>query len=304
VSDSPARKTGARSRRSGLGRGLDSLIPVSRPAADETADAGSLRDIPVDEIEPNPWQPRSTMNRDDLETLAESIRLHGVMQPVLVTEGRGSARWTLVAGERRWRAATIAGLPTIPAIVRDSAPQAMLEFAIVENVVRADLGPLEEANAFLQLVNEFGLTQQQVADRIGRSRASVANTMRLLSAPDSVQEALAAGRITEGHVRAILGLEHSTDQAALCELVEEKSLNVRQTEALAREWNTRKTAPTPAPSRPADDVRLEDRLRSAIGTRVALRRGARGGGGSLTIQFYSDDQLQSIYDRLVGEEHW
>ena len=307
MSESPTRKSVSKSRRSGLGRGLESLIPVSpSPTAPaRTGDElGTLREVGLDEIEPNPWQPRSTMDEDELAVLAESIRLHGVMQPLLVTIGQGATPWTLVAGERRWRAARKAGLSTVPVVIRESAPQAMLELAIIENVVRSDLGPLEEAQAFLQLINEFDLTQQQVADRIGRSRASVANTLRLLSAPELIQVALSERRLSEGHVRAILGLEHGTDQLELSRLVEDKGLNVRQTETLAREWNARKRAPEPPAARNVDDVRLEDRLRSAFGTRVALRRGARGNGGSLTIQFFSDDQLQAIYDKLVGEDHW
>ena len=306
-SDNARAQTG-RPKRGGLGRGLDSLIPtsaaMSTPAAPESTDS-ALREVGIDDISPNPYQPRSQMDRQKLEELANSIRQHGLLQPLVVAARTSGDGWTLIAGERRWRASRLAGLERVPVVVMDAAPQAMLEIAIVENVVRADLGPLEEANAFRQLIEEFGLTQTEVAERVGRSRTSVANTIRLLGAPDRVHDALAAEQITEGHARALLGLPSAADQLAVLEIVIDRGLNVRQTEALVRTWlsgkpNDRDDATTRDP----DEVRIEDKLRSALGTRVALRKGARGAGGSLTIQFYSDEQLQGIYDRLVGEELW
>jgi ParB family chromosome partitioning protein len=245
------------------------------------------------------------MDRQQLENLADSIRTHGLMQPLVVTANRSESTWTLIAGERRWRAARMAGLTRIPVIVMDAAPQAMLELAIVENVVRSDLSALEEAVAFRQLMDDFGLSQAEVAARVGRSRASVANTVRLLGAPERVREALQSEQITEGHARAILGLGTAADQLALLDIVIDKGLNVRQTEALVRSWLAESPKQSePAPARDPDEVRIEDKLRSALGTRVALRKGNRGAGGSLTIQFFSDEQLQGIYDRLVGEELW
>jgi ParB family chromosome partitioning protein len=245
------------------------------------------------------------MNRQQLDELAESIRQHGLMQPLTVTADREADAWLLIAGERRWRAARLAGLDVVPVLIKEAAPQAMLELAIVENVVRADLSPLEEASAFRQLIDDFDLTQQEVADRVGRSRASVANTLRLLAAPERVREALAAGQISEGHARAILGLPHAADQLALLQIVIDRGLNVRQTEALVRSWSAAGPAgDTGKGPRDPDEIRIEDKLRSALGTRVALRKGARGGVGSLTIQFFSDEQLQGIYDRLVGEDVW
>jgi ParB family chromosome partitioning protein len=245
------------------------------------------------------------MDHQQLEDLADSIRTHGLMQPLVVAANRADGGWTLIAGERRWRAARMAGLATVAAVIMDAAPQAMLELAIVENVVRADLGALEEAAAFRQLIDDFGLSQLDVAQRVGRSRASVANTLRLLGAPDRVRDALSSGQISEGHARAILGLATAADQLALLSMVIEKGLNVRQTESLVRSWSTEKPATSDDGAlRDPDEIRIEDKLRSALGTRVALRKGTRGGGGSLTIQFFSDEQLQSIYDRLVGEELW
>lgn len=296
----------SRQKRSALGRGLGSLIPTSpvveTPPTGESTGSGAM-EVSLDRITPNPYQPRGAMDPDKLQDLADSIRLHGLVQPLIVTND-DSGNLILIAGERRWRAAAMAGLETVPVIVRDAAPQAMLELAIIENVVRADLGPLEEAASFRQLIDEFGLSQTEVANRIGRSRAAVANTLRLLTAPDQVQEALVQGRITEGHARAILGLSAGADQLTLLQMVIDGELNVRQTEALVRRWND----PAPEARAPAgrhpEEIRLEDRLRTVLGTRVALKRETTGRGGSLTIQYYSDEQLQEIYNRLVGEDVW
>ncbi len=295
-----------KTRRTGLGRGLGSLIPTAPDPVDtdiSTTD-GPIHSVPIDQIVPNPYQPRTTIERQKLEELAESIRTHGLVQPLVVTTNANGDGWTLIAGERRWRASRLAGLTTIPVVVREAAPQAMLELAIIENVVRADLGPLEEATAFRQLIDEFGLSQAEVANRVGRSRAAVANTLRLLGAPPRLQEALAAQHVTEGHARAILGLTATADQLAVLEQVIEQGLNVRQTESLVRRWRQPPAGkPAPAP-RDVDEIRIEDRLRTALGTRVALKKDTAGRGGSLTIQFFSDEQLQAIYDRLVDEELW
>ena len=296
-----------KSKRGGLGRGLDSLIPTSpvstRPETG-VSDKG-MREVEIDDIRPNPYQPRTRMDRQQLEGLSESIRMHGLIQPLLVAADRDGEGWTIIAGERRWRAARMAGLRQLPVVIKDIAPQAMLEMAIVENVVRADLSALEEAAAFRQLIDEFGLSQQEVADRVGRSRASVANMLRLLGAPEQIRDALAEEQITEGHARAILGVQNTADQLALLSIVIERGFNVRQTEALVRNWLEKKpAAENHSAHRDPDEIRIEDKLRSALGTRVALRKGTDGAGGSLTIQFFSDEQLQGIYDRLVGEDHW
>lgn len=307
-SKAPASRT-SRSRRGGLGRGLESLIPTTPatpPEAENTsAGAAATTELAIDRISPNPYQPRSVMDQVKLQDLADSIRLHGLVQPLIVTHESNGDRYLLIAGERRWRAAQIAGLTQVPVVVRDAAPQEMLELAIIENVVRADLGPLEEASSFRQLIDEFGLTQTDVANRIGRSRAAVANTLRLLQAPEQVRAALANEAITEGHARAILGLTATADQLTVLQTVINGGLNVRQTESLVRRWNERPEKPSAAPAnRNTDEIRLEDRLRSALGTRVALKRAGDGRSGSLTIQFFSDEQLQAIYDKLVGEDIW
>lgn len=295
-----------RPRRGGLGRGLESLIPT-RPEETVTDSlpngASALLEVSIDDITPNPYQPRTHVDRQRLDELAGSIRLHGLVQPLLVA--RDGDRFVLIAGERRWRAARLAGLSTVPVIVKHAVPQQMLELAIIENVVRADLSPLEEAVAYRQLIEEFGLSQADVAERVGRSRVSVTNTLRLLNAPDRVRDALAANQITEGHARALLGLSSAADQISALEHVRERGLSVRQTEELVRRWvSGNMPAKRAGQPRDPEEIRVEDRLRSALGTRVAFRKGSEGSGGSLTIQFFSDEQLQAIYDRLVGEELW
>jgi len=284
-----------------LGRGLGALIPTV-PAEATTS---SPQELPIDRIEPNPFQPRSAMDPAKLQTLADSIRQHGMIQPLVVREAE-PGRYYLIAGERRWRAAQLAGFATVPIVLKDASPRAQLELALVENVVRADLSPLEEASAYRQLVEEFGLTQGEVAERVGRSRVSVTNTMRSLLSPEKVQIALNAGHITEGHARALLGLPSAADQVAMLDLVITRSWTVRQTEEAVRRWvlEARETASPAAKPIDHEMAHLEDRFRSALGTRVSLKRNAGGGTGSLTIHFSSDDDLQGIYDRIVGDDPW
>jgi ParB family chromosome partitioning protein len=288
-------------RRSGLGRGLGALIPAPAPS---TSTTGPL-EIAIELIEPNPYQPRSAIDQGKLHTLAESIRQHGIIQPLVVREME-PGRYFLIAGERRWRAAQLAGLTSVPIILKDATPRAQLELALVENVVRADLSPLEEAAAYRQLIEEFGLTQGEVAERVGRSRVSVTNTLRLLTAPDAVQAALNSGHITEGHARALLGLPSAADQIAMLDVVIAKGWTVRQTEDAVRRWLTEireRATETPKPI-DHESARLEDQFRSALGTRVSLKRDGAGGAGSLTIHFFSEDDLQGIYDRIVGDDPW
>lgn len=310
-----------RARRGGLGRGLEALIPTSRPetstpatpiaaapAADPVAaiPTGEPLIVELDAIVPNPYQPRGHMDRARLQELADSIRLHGVMQPLVVTRADEHGRYTLIAGERRWRASRLAGQKTVPVVVKDAEPQAMLELALIENVVRADLSPLEEALAYRQLAEEFGLTQAQIAERVGKSRVAIANTLRLLTSPERVQEALVNHLITEGHARALLGLPTAADQIAALDMVLQRELNVRQTEELVRRWQSveERTPGEPDRKRPADELQVEEQLRTALGTRVSFKRGSSGQGGTVTIQFFSDEQLQALYSRLVGEDQW
>ena len=302
----PAPSRAAANRRGGLGRGLGALIPTGPNDGNDSGGAAlpSLTSVAIDAIRPNPYQPRTRMQERQLAELAQSIREHGVVQPLIVTRGQQPETWTLIAGERRWRAAQRAGLEQVPVVVKDVAPQEMLELALVENLVRADLSPLEEALAYRQLIDEFGLTQATVAERVGRSRVSVTNTLRLLGAPDQIQEALSEGTITEGHARALLGLVNALDQVAALGIVVDRDMTVRQTEALVRRWLADGPQVESAPAeRDADEIRLEDRFRGALGARVTFRRSARG-GGALTVHYSSSEELDSLYDRLVGEDVW
>jgi ParB family transcriptional regulator, chromosome partitioning protein len=280
------------SRRSGLGKGLEALIPVTQELT------AGLTLVPVSAITPNPMQPRTALDPDALGELAASIREHGLIQPLVVTQ-QGPERFQLIAGERRWQAARLAGLPTVPVIVKEATPQQTLELALVENIQRADLNPLEEASAFRQLVEEFGLTQEQVADRVGKSRVTVTNTLRLLRLPAEVKQALADGTLHEGHARALLALPTPEAQLAALKVVIHKALSVRQTEELVRRLLAE--PPPKKAERPAnpETEALEEEFRETLGTKVNLYR-SRKGQGRLVIHFYSEEELQAIYDVIVG----
>lgn len=277
-------------QRAGLGRGLAALIP-QRHATGESAE------IPVARIVRNPYQPRTEHDAEALAALVESVRRHGVLQPILVSETLDGYR--LIAGERRVRAAEIAGLERIPAVVRPADDDAQLELALVENLQRADLAPLEEAGAFRRLIDEFGMTQEEVATRMGRSRSSVANTIRLLDLAAAVRAALASGQITEGHARALGGMDEA-GQAQVLGVVIARGLPVRDTEELVRRLRRRTTSARSKASTDADPEmeRIEAGLRSALGTKVRLARSRRG--GRIVIDYYSDEDLARLYERLVG----
>jgi ParB family chromosome partitioning protein len=281
-------RTHQRGHERGLGRGLGALIP--------RATSSGLREVAVESIRPNPRQPRTNFDEQELEELAQSIREHGVLQPVLVSQ-QSDGGFQLITGERRWRAVQLAGLPTVPAMVKEATPQASLEMALVENIQRRDLNPLEEAHAFRQLIEEHGLTQEQLGQRIGKSRVSVNNTLRLLHLPDAVRDALASGSITEGHARAILMANGQSERLGLLGRVIDQKLSVRDTEAQARKMNAARTRAA-EPAHPDPDIeRLEDAFRQALGTRVRLVKGRRG--GRLVISFFSDEELQGIYEALT-----
>jgi len=284
-------------RKTGLGRGLGALIPL----AEEEAAAQGVVEVPLASIVPNPHQPRAPIRDQDLVGLASSIEEHGIIQPLVVT--RALDGYQLIAGERRWRAARLAGLSTVPVVVKDVAPSGMLELALVENLQRSDLNPLEEAMAYRQLTEEFGLTQEQVARRVGKSRVAISNTLRLLKAARPVQEALLEGRISEGHARALLGLEQAEAQDAALKTILKRGLNVRQTEELVRrllglrsENGERQPAREVSPETRA----LESRFREALGTKVSLARS--GERGRIVIYFYSEEELGALYERIVGGE--
>ena len=284
----------------GLGRGLGALIPGANEI--EASRAGVV-EIAVTDIRANPRQPRLVRSQEalQLEELAASIREHGVIQPLIVTRTEGpGAPYTLVAGERRWRAAQLAGLARVPAIIKEVTPQEMLEIALVENIQRNDLSPLEEAAAFQQLINEFGLTPDAVAERVGKSRVAIYNTLRLLKLPGQIQAALMQGEISEGHARALLSLSSAVDQLAVLNEIKAHDLNVRQTEELIRRLNSPKTTEKKAQrdQRWQGAKEYESRLREALGTKVALVRSRKG--GRIIIEFYSEEEFEALYEKLIG----
>jgi len=281
-------------RAQGLGRGLAALIP-QRPTT-----AGGPVEIPIASIHPNPNQPRQRFDLPELATLAASIREHGVLQPILVTETLDG--YQLVAGERRVRAALDAGLERIPAVVRELDARSQLEFALIENLQREDLDPIEAAHGFRRLVDDFGFTHEQIASRVGRARSTVANTVRLLDLAAMVQAAIADKTITEGHGRALGGLSAEHQEHVLGAVVDQ-DLSVRQTEELVRRLRepkaaTGSVAQEAGPRRDPDLERVEEDLRRSLGTKVSLARSRRG--GRIVIEFYSDEELGRLYERLTG----
>lgn len=282
-------------KKSGLGRGLDALIPRS----DAAQPAQGISQIPVDKITPNPRQPRADFDPDRLQELAASIREHGVIQPVIVTGSEQEDRYVLVAGERRWMAARQAGLPRLPAVIREASDQQLVELALVENVQRADLNPLEAAEAYRQLSQEFGLSHEDISSRVGKSRSAITNTLRLLNLPQAAQKALVDAEISEGHARALLSLPTPQAQTAVLQTILKKNLNVRQTEELVRSLSGQKPLRADTPETPPEMKALEERLRSHLGTKVRLNR--RRNGGTVVIHYYSDEELDALVDKLMGD---
>lgn len=306
-------------QRYGLGRGLDALIPggASLPTiSEETPLDTSLANsaifaVPVNAIIPNTHQPRMPMSDDtQLLELASSIQEYGLLQPVLVRidglNERGEPRYQLIAGERRWRAAQLAGLATIPAVIREATPQLMLEMALVENLQRTDLNPLEAAQGYLTLIEEYGLTQEEVAARVGRDRASVANTIRLLQLPEEVREKLVTlpNVFTEGHARAVLQINGDAERIMATQKIIAEGMSVRAAEDLARRYNEASLRLTP--DRHGARVRvqsyetrqLEEEFTQACEMKVRLQRATKG-HGSITFYFTNEDQLNVLHERLV-----
>jgi ParB family transcriptional regulator, chromosome partitioning protein len=279
-------------KRTGLGKGLDALIPAGQMPSGE----GGVSHIPIDLIQRNPRQPREKFDLNELENLAASIREHGVIQPLVVSPGRNGV-YILVAGERRLQASRKAGLKTVPVVIRHATDQQLLELALIENVQRADLNALEEAEAYQHLAREFRMSHEMIASRVGKSRVAVTNTMRLLDASAAVKQALVDGRITEGHARALLALGTAKAQEALLNQIINLDLSVRQTEVLTRKYSGQKMATKRRSTASADVTDVERRLRSSLGTKVALKHGKKG--GTVTIYYYSDEELNSLLEKLT-----
>jgi len=271
-----------------LGRGLDALIP-SRPSAQEAR---------LDDIVPSRHQPRTTFDEPKLTELAESVRVHGIIQPLIVTPPGEDGKRKLIAGERRWQAARQAGLEMVPIVEREADGETALEMALVENIQRQGLSPLEEAAAFDRLSREHGLTQEEIASRVGRARSSVANVMRLLSLPSSVRNALAEGSISEGHARALLGLDSPDLIDAILDRIVELGLSVREAEQLVKRANDG-PRPRQATAKDADLTRLESDLQQSLGTKVLLQPSRKG--GRIVIEWYSREELMALTDRLLPE---
>ncbi len=288
------------SKKQGLGRGLGALIPQTQKTP-PTDKAGGPIFVPVERVHPNPKQPRQFMDDEKLEELANSIREHGVIQPIIVTMINN--KYQIVAGERRWRASQRAGLTEVPVFIKEMTSQQMLEMAIVENIQRADLNPLEEAQAYAQLMEEFGLTQEVVAKKVGKSRTAVANTLRLLKLTDELKQALSIGKITEGHARALLSVTKPRAQADALNTVITRKLNVRQTEALVRQLmnNDEKPKPRRTPLS-AQDKDMVSRFQERLGTKVEMRRDETGNRGSITIHFYSEEELQAVFEKFLPND--
>lgn len=285
-------------KRSGLGKGLDALIPGSNQAVSSgfVSSAGGVSEVSIDLIQRNPRQPRLRFDEADLQDLAASIREHGIIQPLIVSRGPGNA-FILIAGERRLQAARKAGLDSVPVVIRQASDQQLLELALIENVQRADLNPIEEAEAYRNLVNEFKMSHEVIAQRVGKSRVAVTNTLRLLDASNAVKQALVDGKITEGHARALLALSTSRAQEAALHTVVNLDLSVRQTEALTRKLVGHKPVAKKKPGSSADVRDVERRLQSSLGTKVSLKHGKKG--GSVTIYYYSDEELDGLLEKLL-----
>jgi ParB family chromosome partitioning protein len=280
--------------RKALGKGLDALIPDLKAGGLDIK--GHVVEIDVDEIGPSPYQPRSTMREETLEDLKQSIAEKGVLQPVIVR--RHAGRFQLVAGERRWRAAKLAGLAAVPAIVMRVSDSEALEIALIENLQREDLNPVDEAKGYRELLMRFNLTHEDLARRIGKSRATITNSLRLLNLPDEVKRGLEDGKITVGHARAVLGVEDPRQIINIYRSVLHRGLSVRQVEALVRRKLRSKSRRKAVPSRVSAELgSLEDDLMRKLGTRVRII--SQGGHGKIEIEFYSEEDLTRILD-VIG----
>jgi ParB family chromosome partitioning protein len=306
-----AQPDGAPVKRRALGRGLSALLPGSprATAVGIAAEAPSASPRPlrnyfqaqIEEIHPAPDQPRKRFAEAELEELAQSIRAHGVIQPLIVRT-RAEGGFSLIAGERRWRASQRAGLHQVPVVVQDVSPRESFERALVENLQRADLNPMEEAEAYARLVNEHGYTQEQVAERVGKERSTVANSLRLLKLPPAVRQKVEDGALTMGHARALLGLESVADIEVTARQVIGRGLSVRATEALIRQrlqGGKPKTAPAPSAGKSASVRDVENRLTKSLGAQVNLTEDDNGKGGTIEIRYADLDDLDRLLERLL-----
>jgi ParB family chromosome partitioning protein len=304
-------------QRSGLGKGLDALIPSAQGSQQPGMGESGVVQIAVDMILRNPRQPRSQFDSKDMDELAASIRENGIIQPLIVTPAGEGSKYTLIAGERRLEAARQVGLRTVPAILRQAGDRELLELALIENVQRSELNPLEEAEAYRQLTEDFGLSHEEIALKVGKSRPAVSNTLRLLQLSDKVKGALIESyahademdhdfddvsqestfRLSEGHARALLRLSAKQAQDAALKQIVAARLNVRQTEDLVKKLGGKKNQTVTKAAKPAEVTDLEERLRTSLGTKVTLQHGKKG--GTVTIYYYSDEELDALMEKLI-----
>jgi ParB family chromosome partitioning protein len=288
-------------KKTGLGRGLDALIPAGEfmPESPTTTPPGGYETLPIESIRRNPRQPRSSIDQVVLAELAASIKENGILQPLIVSPAEEPGQYILIAGERRLLAAGMAGLDSVPVVVREASELQRLELALIENVQRADLTPLEAAEAYRQLADDFSRSHEQIAQQLGKSRVAITNTLRLLKLPDDVRRALASGDITEGHARVILSLPNEQAQSAVLQAVLKHDLNVRKTEELVRKYLGQRPPTDTKKAQKPDVTFLEERLRERLGTRVSLRPGKKG--GTLVIHYYSEEELDALVMRILGQ---
>ncbi|MBI3003122.1 MAG: ParB/RepB/Spo0J family partition protein [candidate division NC10 bacterium] len=278
-------------QRQALGRGLEALIPAA------VQEERGIKQIPLDAIRSSAHQPRKVFDDNKLKELSASIRSHGVLAPIILRQTQDG--YELVAGERRFRAARMAGIPSIPAIIKEVSDGEMLELALIENVQREDLNPIEEADVYRRLTEEFGLSQDEVARRVGRDRSSVANALRLLRLPTRIQDDLKAGTLTAGHARALLALEAASEQLRLREQIVRRGLTVRAAEGLVRRLKAQPITTRVAAGRLSPSLRaLEDRLRQQLMTKVAIVPAGRG--GRIELHYFSDEDLTRLVEAIAG----
>ena len=295
-------------KHSGLGKGLDALIrtefqPETLPSSESQTTSGGIFTVQVDRIVPNPRQPRSHFREEALDELAASIKEYGIIQPLLVSKNEAGDGYTLIAGERRLQASRRAGLKEVPAIVRQATDQQRLELALIENVQRADLNPLEEANAYRQLSEEFHLSHEEIASRVGKSRVAVTNTLRLLNLPGSVQRALVDGDITEGHARALLGLTNPRAMESALRTVLFQKMTVRQTEELVNKLKGEKPSAPIKEGPSPEEKSLEDFIRASLGQKISVKIGKDRNSGSMTLYYGSEEEFQDLLIRLTGQKY-
>lgn len=271
----------------GLGKGLGALINN-----DSVEDNTGVIELKINEIEPNAGQPRKFFDDEKLVQLSESIRQHGVIQPIIVKKNNNN--YTIIAGERRWRAAKLAGISTIPALIKDFTEQQVMEIALIENLQREDLNPIEEAEAFINLMNEFNLTQEQIAERIGRSRSAIANTIRLLGLSDDVKKMIINGDLTSGHARTLVTIQDEQLQKNAAEYIVNNKLSVRETEDYIKSLLNKKERKIKKKIENPEYKYVEDKLKNILGTKVKLH--ANKNKGKITIEYYSNDELDRLLD--------